>query len=72
MQPEAKRPQPDVHYRPAHRERRCGACVHFQPAPDLPGSCERVEGAIHPAMCCDLWRPLKHGGRPGADPVTSR
>ena len=67
--------QADVHYRPARRERRCGACAHFRFTPQGP-ACERVEGAISPTMCCDLWRPLKHGaasagagpGGPGGDP----
>lgn len=55
--------QADVHYRPASRERRCGACVSFRIDP--PGTtCERVEGPVSPAMCCDLWRPLKHGAPP--------
>ncbi len=52
--------QADVHYRPARRERRCGACVHFRITPQG-SACERVEGPISPTMCCDLWRPLKHG-----------
>jgi hypothetical protein len=65
----AKRRQGDVHYRPAQRERRCGACVHFR-VTSAGVECERVEGPISPAACCDLWRPLKHGARtmqgPGA------
>ncbi len=51
-----------MHYRPAWRERRCGACIHFAIGPQGP-ACERVEGPISPTMCCDLWRPLKHGSR---------
>ena len=66
-----KRRQAEVHYRPAQRERRCGACVHFRVL-DPGVECERVEGPISPAACCDLWRPLKHGARTmqglGGDP----
>ena len=54
--------QADVHYRPAQRERRCGACLHFRFDPQG-SACEQVEGPIGPTMCCDLWRPLKHGSR---------
>ena len=67
--------QADVHFRPAQRERRCGACVHFTVGPQGV-ACARVEGPIAPAMCCDLWRPLKQGsglprvapGGPSDDP----
>lgn len=61
-----KQAQSGVHYRPAHKERRCGACLHFHPAPSAGGACGLVEGPISPAMCCDLWRPLKHGARAAA------
>lgn len=49
-------------YRKARAERRCGNCVAF----DLEHrGCAIVEGTIEPQMCCDRWRPLKHG-TPGA------
>ena len=60
--PAAKQRQADVHYRPAQRERRCGGCIHFRLAGGT-AECDRVEGPISPAACCDLWRPLKHGAR---------
>jgi len=64
-----KRHQADVRYRPAERERRCGACVSFRLV-GRQGDCERVEGPISPSACCDLWRPLKHGGRAGGGSET--